>query len=396
MKVALFSFTLALLVAGGLFPGRVSSSPPPENERVADAVEQFILQFSGGTTCFGNKIKLGNPTIFRKELRQVKITPKSGGNPQHVEYARGALGGILPAPPNELRLPFDPLTAKLTQANRLAMYHESLHQIESLRGVKLDNSHARAERNTNYMSEVAGALGTWAVFEKQIVTGEPPIEPAEALARYQELEAAFRAAQTTWGPDRELEVWAGVYAKFEYLQSYYLSGECGPQLKALAERAHAPGPQVAGTWTRVDVRRIDTPPDQDQLSRRRWFSEASFHDTVFTARLGGLTGAWGGSATMTWTVPAKVVLPGEKIAITMSARAANTKENFIEGIVSAAMSGNPVEDSSSRLNAAEWVMPPPSADPVRVTVWSRVVLHPGGISSIFGQEHVTFTYRYQP
>jgi len=385
---------LSFLVIGVLVPA-LHAQVPAANVKVADAVEEFILQFSRGETGFGSRVKLGNPEIFRKELAQLKVTTKSGGQPQHVEYARGGLGGVLPTPQNELRLPFDPLTAKLTYANRLSLYHEAIHQIESLRGVKRDNSVAGAERNTDYMSEVVGALGTWAIYEKQIRNRTPDPDGIDPLERYRDLEAAIRASEKKWGPDRELEVWAGIRAKFEDIEGLYLSGACGPELQILARKARPANPAATGTWELVDVSRADTPADADQLRGRGWFSEPVFGNTTFSARLGGKTGAWGGSAKATWTTPEKYIKPGKKLSITMSASAVNTKENFIEMLVSAVMNGNPLEDSAFRFNAAEWVLPPASPDTIKVVVWCRIRLNPGGYWNIFGQEHVAYTYLYR-
>lgn len=217
-------------------PSAAPAAAPTENDKVADEVETFIRQFEN--SCFSARVKLGDPTTFRKGLAAVKIVRKTGGNPQHVEYARGALFGLLPKPPNELRLPFDPFTAKVTRDNRLSLHHEALHQLESIRGTKRDNADPRAERNTNYISEVVGALTTWAIYEKQIQSGVPWPNQMTPQECFRELEDAIRSAERTWKPDPDLQTWSGIRATFEDILALYESGDCGPALQAVArERA---------------------------------------------------------------------------------------------------------------------------------------------------------------
>lgn len=224
----------------GAGPGSLAHPAPPlapANEKAADAVDKVIGMFSGGATCFGTAVQLGDSGKFRAGLALVKIVHQPGQNPQHVEYSRGALFGLLAKPPNELRLPFDPLTKKPSIDQRLKMYHEALHQLESMRGIKKDNSDPRAERNTNYAQEVVGTLSTWATYERQVKEGRPAneYEAETPLDRYRQMREELEKSERTWKPDADLKTWSGIDVKFAEIDALYRSGACGPELKALAE-----------------------------------------------------------------------------------------------------------------------------------------------------------------
>jgi hypothetical protein len=152
-------------------------------------------------------------------------------------------------------------------------------------------------------------------------------------------------------------------------------------------------------WLLVDTRREDVPANEEQLGAKGWFGKATFGDNMFTAELGGKTGAWGGKVKTTWTPPPKEVAPGEKVKMQLKAEAHYTcKEIVVDAYATAMMSGNPSENSDLRPDNPEWIMPPPqavSSDGITIVVWSRCDMNPGNYGGCFAMEYVTYTYRFK-
>ncbi len=162
-------------------------------------------------------------------------------------------------------------------------------------------------------------------------------------------------------------------------------------------------PDKKGFWLLVDVKREDIPANEEQMRARGWFGKATFGDNMFTAELGGKTGAWGGKVKTTWNTPPKEVAPGEKVKMQFTAEVDyNTNKEFaVIAYVSAMMRGNPsdsaMENYAFRSDNPEWVMPPQtmSSDGITITVRSGCGVEPSSYASIFPKEFVTYTYKFK-
>lgn len=399
-------------------------SPDPRLAAAEKAVFDVLERFR--ETCFGSVVSLGTPEKYAKAFSIQDLVIEDGTtlaistlNKRGAGAALADQTNLWKAPlPNMMFLPFKlPISAvsgPLTKAQKSSVWHEATHQIEALHGdrqtVEFAQHPAYRERNTAYLDAALIALQDLADVERHMqrrnemetdaeweewkrLDGRPAIESVgdrlraveKGIATQEALRSSFRPGDVkVWPPDlRQLEAWTGVHISWDAIVALYDSEACGPSLKREMERA--------GTWKLVNVSRQDTPRDDDQLRDRGWFAEPTYGDGSFSTRIGGSSGAWGGSATMTWTTPAASVHPGEKITITLTANATNTKEHFVSAYVFAMMTNNPAEDSSPRVGKVEWVMPPGNPAPINITVWSRASISPSDIWSIWGLENITYT-----
>ncbi|MBI5125190.1 MAG: hypothetical protein HZA70_03035 [Planctomycetes bacterium] len=250
---------LVYLKQGWIASGAPSAAPPPAptpptpgkkwtvNDAVALAVEEYIRQFEGKATCFGQVVKLGNLAKYRAALDEVNITTDPGNVNKD---AKASLVTFTPGwssvPPNELRIPFDvplgisigaiggPQKGALTPSQKQTLYHETTHEIESLHSDLRDKSDPTAERNADYLDGLVNALNMWKISEQQVIRGERT--PEEAKVPYENLENAFSNLQKKFNPDlAKLEAWAGIRIRIEDIRKLYLSEACDKALRKVVE-----------------------------------------------------------------------------------------------------------------------------------------------------------------
>jgi len=141
---------------------------PTLNDYITNVILNFLKQFDD--TCFGKVISIGNPRNFKEALSEnnLNIVHSPDEPPRLVTYQPGWFSSEYPK--NEMRVPFDPFT-KPNYLQQLALYHEAIHQIESLRNALQDNRGPNPERNTEYAQGVVQALHHWAeCCERRILT----------------------------------------------------------------------------------------------------------------------------------------------------------------------------------------------------------------------------------
>jgi hypothetical protein len=298
----------------------VRRRPDPRYAVAEAAVFEHFGRFQ--KSCFGAAIELGSRAKYAqafdpKELVFEDATP-TAVKMLGARSAQGALAdqtGTFGEPlPNIMFLPFKlPTTGgakPLNRDNRATVWHEATHQIEALHGVRqtevfLKNL-AYRERNTAYLDAAIRNLvelepidshmqrksvgetdEEWEAWKRD--TGGPELE--KIAARFREIETGIATKEALagkfkpgdvqeWPPElQQLQAWAGVKISWSEIRSRYASGACGDSLKQWA----------AGSGVRelVDVKRQDTPRDDDQLRGRGWFAEPTYGDTSFSVRLGG-------------------------------------------------------------------------------------------------------------
>lgn len=238
-------------------PGAKSSAVPapvsPANKAAADAVDEFLAQFKNN--CFGKVVSLGDQKKYRKALTEdleIIVNPSltskrpGGGSAGYLEAFDGSR-------PNKLVLPIDPCKVKLSPQNKKTIYHEATHQIEWLHHDRSDPLFADfkgyQERNASYLDHMINALNAWKNIELQVLDGSTTADKAQVA--YNTLEQTLRMLERGYGTDfssiegakgqwwppdlRRLQVWAGIKARIEDIRNLYLSGDCGDDLKFVAE-----------------------------------------------------------------------------------------------------------------------------------------------------------------
>jgi hypothetical protein len=224
-------------------------------EQETEAVKQAILkeitdylnQFQG--TKFGKAIKLGDPEKFKaaidKNINRVYVGQAGKDrikalSPDALAFHHTWRGIGLTA---DLVFPFDPRSlpdGKESAEHRKTMMHEMSHHLEWLKGRKegkediWGNKNPLAERNTNYQDAVIDALKDLAKIESELESGK--LSVIEALGRWasfeqrmHELEIGASADGTP--PDMALESISGFSARYDQLESHYLSGQGSDKMR---------------------------------------------------------------------------------------------------------------------------------------------------------------------
>ena len=218
------------------------------NDAVALAVNDYIGQFEDDSVaCFGRVVKLGDPETYSKAIAQLTISTDPGNVDKNALAQLATYKpGWFSVPQNELRIPFDvplsisvgtaggPAGGALTYPNLRTLYHEAVHQIESLHNDLRDESVPGANRNAQYLNNLVDALQKWSVQEQQVIHGTRT--PQSAGNTFRRLEEKFAELDAEFGPElRKMKVWAGVDIDFKKILDLYLSGACDEGMREAAQ-----------------------------------------------------------------------------------------------------------------------------------------------------------------
>lgn len=246
----------------------VGKAPGPDD--VADLVEEYIRQFERDT-CFGRVIKLGDSALFRKALRKnltVVSESKQLGKDAKASHMDFYQSWAVTPPPAEMHAPFvipmRPTPGQVSGDHLKSLYHESVHHIEYLNGLKRKKGTAGSERNTDYLDFLVGALHQWKKYENDVITGKRTA--AQAKLTYGILVAAFKNLQDSFEPDLDkLKTLAGIDISLEKIRALYLSGNC-PNGQALHDVVmnYAPGDEEPMAQTGSDDESHPAPAAQIQ------------------------------------------------------------------------------------------------------------------------------------
>lgn len=236
----------ALIKADGKIISDFSSQDDVIKRAVINEITAYLDQF--GKTCFGQSIRIGEPTLFEDALNKNLGTIYVGEEGRQMVAKNTKKGqayhnsGLLSA---DIAFAFDPRQLAAGKAGffqRQTMMHEITHHIEWLNGVKessrdfFGNNNPRSERNTDYQDNVINALDGWTRNEELIKSKK--ISPADQLIPWKNFEKLLRgyekgSAAAGNPPDANLQAMTGFRAKFDYISAYYLSGSCGEDLRDL-------------------------------------------------------------------------------------------------------------------------------------------------------------------
>lgn len=232
---------------------------------VINEITVYLNQFNN--TCFGQSIRIGEPTLFEDALNKKLGTIYVGEEGRQMVAKNTKKGqayhnsGLLSA---DIAFAFDPrqlAEGKASFFQRQTMMHEITHHIEWLYGVKesskdfFGNNNPRSERNTDYQDNVINALDGWTRNEELIKSKK--VSPADQLIPWKNFEKLLRGYENGSAaagnlPDANLQAMTGFRAKLVYISAYYLSGACGEDLRDLVLLSNALPPiknQLAITGT---------------------------------------------------------------------------------------------------------------------------------------------------
>lgn len=255
-----FSVSVPITPAGSVAQPRPVSPPPATAAKptdtagaIAGGVEDVINSLRD--SCFSRfrVARLGDVGTFRSALAtKLKIeTGTTGKLMTRLQGSNGSHWGIHGDPTASMYLPFDPATTKLTDKNKVTLWHELTHHLEWLHGNHGDPRFSMKgfqERNTAYMERVAEALSMWKNYEAQFADGRRSPDVASDRTMWESFKRRMRElerGQATsnekgaegqwWPPDARLEAWTGFRVKFEEIRELYRSGACGEALRKLVE-----------------------------------------------------------------------------------------------------------------------------------------------------------------
>jgi hypothetical protein len=231
-----------------------SPTLPHEQTEIKIAIIHEITELMNRyqNTCFGKKLKFGEPAKFDEAIFKkinfiyvgkagTKRIKETGGDPiaRHHSYPSDS-GEIA-----DLMFPFDPRdipAGKDGDEKRKTLMHEMTHHIEFIKGIK-ESSYTgtikkdlKSERNAEYQSGVFSLMKTLLEIEEWLA--KPKSNIADFLVRFGQVEIGLHKLERGsdaggYPPDENLDKMTGFNARYNLIEKHYLSGDCGPKLRNL-------------------------------------------------------------------------------------------------------------------------------------------------------------------